>query len=58
MDEEYKNKLQIAESAYAQIMGLMESIEKESPYEIGFCWDECIWVDDILFHYNDMKENK
>jgi len=57
MDEEYKKKLEIAKFAYAQIIGLMEKIEKDSPYEMGFCWDECIWVDDILFHYHEMKED-
>ena len=57
MDEEYQKKLEIAKFAYAQIIGLMEMIEHASPYEISFCWDECIWVDDILFHSNDMRGN-
>ena len=57
IDEEYQKKHEIAKSAYAQIIGLMEKIKKDSSYEMSFCWDECIWVDDILFQYDEMKED-
>lgn len=55
MSDEYKKKLEIARFAYSQIIGLMETIRGSSEYEIDFCWDECIWVDDILFQYTEMK---
>lgn len=55
MDEEYQKKLTIAKKAYKQIIELFELHQSCSPYEMNFCWDECIWVDDELFHSNDMR---
>ncbi len=56
MSDDYERKLEIAKFAYAQIIGIMKTIQHSSEYQIDFCWDECISVEDILFHYNDMKE--
>ncbi len=57
MDEEYQKKLNEAKIAYALIISAMEGIKRVSSYEIDFCWDECIWIDDILFQYDDMKND-
>ena len=57
MDEEYQKKLKMAKYAYKRINDLMEIIQSTTEYDIKFCWDECIWVDDELFHSNDMRGN-
>ncbi len=56
--EEYQKKLAIAKMAYKKIIDCFEEIQSCTEYEIGFCWDECIHVDDILFHYYEMKDKE
>lgn len=57
MNSERDKKLTIAKIAYKQIISAMEDAQKNSEFEIGFCWDECLWVDDEFFQYSEMKED-
>lgn len=57
MTQDYETKLEIAKFAHKEIMKALELIQSGSQYEIGFCWDECLWVDDEFFNYSDLKED-
>jgi hypothetical protein len=57
MSDDYETKFHIAKIAYKEVMKAMELIQRDSIYEINFCWDECIWVDDEFFNYSDFKED-
>lgn len=57
-DEDRENKLKIAKMAYRAIIDCMEEIKTCTDYEMDFCWDECIWVDDTLFHYHEMNKEE
>ena len=46
-----------AKIAYKVIMQTFEDIEKTLKIEVGFCWDECLWVDGEFFNYSDLKED-
>lgn len=52
--EHYRRKLSIAKFCYKQIMQVMNDLQEQYDYELGFCWDGCIQVDDILFQENEM----
>jgi hypothetical protein len=56
MTTDYEAKLEIAKFAYKEITKAMELIQNASFYDIGFCWDECMWVDDEFFNYSDLKK--
>jgi hypothetical protein len=53
---EREKALIIAKLAYKKIIQAMEDFQKEHDIDIGFCWDECIWVDDQFFQYNEMNK--
>ena len=56
MEEKCKScKLKIAKIAYKEIMRVIESFENDG---ICFHWDECISVDDEIFHGHEMREKK
>ena len=54
-DKSHEEKLAIAKQAYKQIKKAIDSFEKK---DTGICvyWDECISVDDELFHGRHLKE--
>lgn len=52
----YEEKLAIAKEAYKQIM---EGIKRAESSGVVCChWDECITVDDELFHSRHMREHE
>ncbi len=55
MTPDYGTKLEIAKFAYKEIIQAMQLIQSVSQYEIHFCWDECLWVDDEFFQYLELK---
>lgn len=49
----YEEKLSIAKESYKRIMAVIEPLEADG---IVHChWDECITVDDELFHSHQMR---
>ncbi len=54
-DEE---KLHIAKEAYKAMKKTIDAIESHKDVEIHCCWDECIQVDDELFHGHQMREKE
>jgi hypothetical protein len=58
MDEEYQKKLAIAKSSYSLIKEAMEVVKLSSPYEVDFCWDECITVGDENFSCWSFKDEE
>ena len=55
MDEEYRKKLAIAKKIYKQMNELFELHRLCSPYEINFCWDECLRIGGEGFGYDEMQ---
>lgn len=54
MDEKREQKRKVAKIAFQQIDQAMEDVKKLFPdIDFGFCWDECIWVDDEFFSSRD-----
>lgn len=54
-DPEYDRKLRIAKEAYRQIKAAINSFEEQDTC-ICAHWDECISVDDELFHGHQLRE--
>lgn len=52
----FEEKLAVAKQAYKEIIALINSLEEK--YGKDFCahWDECISIDDELFHAHQMRE--
>jgi hypothetical protein len=46
-------KRKIAQLAFTEIEKAMEKVQQDFPNEFGFCWDECIWVDNEFFASRD-----
>lgn len=53
MDDERKLKLAIAKIAYKEIQAAIDKFEGKF---IHAHWDECITVDDELFHGHELRE--
>jgi hypothetical protein len=54
-DETYKLQLKIAKLAYREIKAAIDKFEK-SGLDIRAHWNECICVDDELFHGHQLNE--
>ena len=54
-----KEKLYVARMAYKEIKQVIDKWEKSEQYPnlIYACWDECISVDDELFHHWELKDH-
>jgi len=50
-----EQKLLLAKLSYRDISRVIDEWEKESGFNIYFHWDECISVDDELFHARELK---
>jgi len=55
---EYEKKLRIAKFAYKEIMETCNELQRHFDNDICFHWDECISVDDELFHGHQLREDK
>ena len=53
-----ENKRKIAKLVYKDIKDVMDKWEDNPDSEIKCCWDECLWVDDEFFTYQDFYEEK
>ena len=51
-----EQKLAIAKIAYREIQDAIKKFEDEKSFEICAHWDECITVDDELFHGHELRE--
>lgn len=51
-------KLQIAKWAYADIKAAIDKWEGSVALQIIAHWDECITVEDELFHGHELREEK
>jgi len=51
-----EQKLAIAKIAYKQIKAAIDNFEDQNGLQICAHWDECISVDDELFHSDEMRE--
>lgn len=56
-DPTYPYKLRIARMAYKQVKAAIEAVEgRDTLIDIYCHWDECITVDDELFHGHQLRE--
>jgi len=51
-----EEKLKIAKMAYKEIMQSIQKFESQESFFFCAHWDECISVDDELFHGHELNE--
>lgn len=56
LEKTREEKLEIARKAYQEIIYVINKWENESGLDIGCHWDECISVDDELFHGHELRK--
>lgn len=53
----YQEKLKVAKCCYRAVKSAIEWSETAFGVEVFCHWDECITVDDELFHGHQLREN-
>lgn len=56
MNDDINYKLEIAKLAYNEMRAVIDKYENMG-LDICFHWDECISVDEELFHRDELQEN-
>ena len=55
LEKTREQKLEIARRVYHEIMPVIDRWENDSGLDIHCHWDECISVDDELFHSRELR---
>lgn len=59
IDDTYAYKSRLAKAAYRDIRAVMDKWEgRENLIDICCHWDECITVDDTLFHGHQLRSDQ
>lgn len=50
----YKEKKEIARQVYLEIREIVDKWDAKMDIAVNCCWDECLLVDNVLFHGCDL----